>query len=167
MKKDVFFLLLPSLLLSACISEQPYPSAVSVTTYNTGIPAGNWEKKEWITISTQVIWRKQYDSALFSSCTAGRDCAVAVGTAHKEKFYPRAGFISISYGTHWEEVQNLWLLYHGVEKAFSYPEKRELLSPNDSCSTVGVYWGKDEDGGYSQWKPVPGSHCAPFSGQIN
>ncbi|WP_261099452.1 hypothetical protein [Serratia quinivorans] len=150
------------LALTAVFMREAY-AEVSVTSADTGEQAGTWSGKKWNTVTGHVIWREQSASAAHVSCTAVMDCALAVGTVNSGKFYPRYGFVSIVRGTSWEEAYSVWRYQHGTETAFKYPEPVARLSASGICTLIGLYWGKDEDGGYQNWLPVPESHCAPIS----
>ncbi|CAI1871987.1 Uncharacterised protein [Serratia quinivorans] len=152
-----------NLIILTGMNMAPVYAEVSVTSTDTGEQAGNWAGKKWNTVSGHVLWREQNDAATHVSCTAVLDCALAVGTVSSGKFYPRYGFVSISRGANWEEVYSAWRYQHGTATAFKYPEPVERLSASAICTLIGLYWGNDEGGGYQNWLPVPGSHCAPIS----
>ncbi|ANS41602.1 hypothetical protein SOD10_39310 [Serratia plymuthica] len=161
MKKSLLTLIEIIILASVFIGK--VYAEVSVTAANTGELAGNWAGKKWNYVSGHVLWREQNDSAVHVSCTAVLDCALAVGTVNDGKFYPRYGFVTVGRGATWEDAYSIWRYQHGTEIAFKYPEPVARLSANGICTLIGLYWGTDEDGGYQNWLPVPGSHCAPIS----
>ncbi len=137
---------------------------ISVTANNTGEPAGSWAGKRWNYVTGRVVWVEQNASAVHVSCRAVLDCFLAVGTLNGDKFYPHFGFVRINNGASWEQTYASWRNYHGTEATFKYTEQVERLIASGACVLVGLYWGKDEDGGYQNWLPVPESHCAPISG---
>ncbi|RYM63270.1 MULTISPECIES: hypothetical protein [Serratia] len=152
-----------NLIILTGMNMAPVYAEVSVTATDTSEQAGNWAGKKWNYVSGHVLWREQNDSATHVSCTAVLDCALAVGTVNDGKFYPRYGFVTINRGVSWEDAYSVWRYQHGTETAFKYPEPVERLSTSGICTLIGLYWGEDESGGYQNWLPVPGGHCAPIS----
>ncbi|MGQ8775456.1 hypothetical protein ACUTQ5_13740 [Serratia sp. NA_112.1] len=153
-----------ALLLLAALPFCSAQAELSVTAHNTGELAGTWGGKNWYNVNGHALWRQQDAAAIQVSCTAVLGCALAVGTVVGDKFYPRYGFIPVARGMAWEKAYTQWIYTHTTDMAFTYPEPAERLSAPGACSTVGLYWGREEGDGYSQWLPVPGSLCAPISG---
>ncbi|HEJ7008123.1 TPA: hypothetical protein SMF37_002414 [Serratia marcescens] len=162
-KKRISHRLALSLLIGLSFSD--IQAAVSITAYNTGELAGTWGGKEWHYVTGHALWQQQNESPVQVSCTAVLGCALAVGTVNGNKFYPRYGFINIPQGATWEDAYSGWLYQHGTEITFKFPEPVERLSASNTCGTIALYWNKDQDGGYQQWQPIPGSQCAPIGRQ--
>lgn len=139
-------------------------AGISVTAYDTGVIAGTWNGKTWNYVTGIALWQNQNASAVQVGCTAVLGCSLAVGTVNSGRFYPRYGFVNIQQGTTWEETFDTWRYYHGIDISFKYPEPVDRITAAGACSLIGLYWGKDEDGGYREWLPVPESQCAPFYG---
>lgn len=118
-------------------------------------------RKNWVLVTGQVLWPHQDEAALRLGCTAVLGCSLAVGTVVQGLFYPRYGFIQLARGMTWEDVYASWRYQYGTSKQLHYPERVERLSASDACSVVGVYWGREQEGGYTDWQPVPATHCSP------
>ncbi|WP_323097967.1 hypothetical protein, partial [Serratia marcescens] len=116
-------------------------------------------------VTGHARWQQQDASSVQVSCFAILGCALAIGTVKGNTFYPRYGFINIPQGATWEDVYYSWVYQHGTEVAFRFPEPNDRLSKGGICSTIALYWEKDQDGGYQQWQPIPGSQCAPIGRQ--
>ncbi|MEN4246479.1 hypothetical protein P9A06_17985 [Serratia marcescens] len=140
----------------------PSQAALSITTYNTGEYAGSWGNREWNYVSGGTVWQEQYASAVQVGCTAVLGCSLAIGTVHKNTFYPRYGFINISRGATWEDIYSSWISQHGTSMTFRFSEPVERLKASDTCSTIALYWDTGLDGGYSHWQSIPESQCAPI-----